>query len=149
MWWKLEGRHEKLIKLTRAGHSAGSIGAILGTTRNSVIGYARRKHVPLAHAKGPNKTRINKVPIKAKRVRLKLVIHKKSKAPKGGVAILDLKFEHCRYPLWDDPAPEMKDKRYCGDQVVDGKRWCQDHFKLVSRGPSAQPPVRFVVRQAK
>ncbi|CAL8981849.1 hypothetical protein RHODGE_RHODGE_04000 [Rhodoplanes serenus] len=51
--------------------------------------------------------------------------------PPGGVALLDLERQHCRWPLWQDDAPAWSPRRCCGarrrdpDSPLD--HYCPEH----------------------
>lgn len=51
-----------------------------------------------------------------------------SQPPPEGVSIMDLKARSCRWPLWPYHGP-ISD-RYCGEQTVAGKSYCQSHLKI-------------------
>lgn len=51
--------------------------------------------------------------------------------PPGGVALLDLQREHCRWPLWADDAPAWSERRCCGARRRDPDHpfdhYCPEH----------------------
>jgi hypothetical protein len=64
----------------------------------------------------------------------------------GGVTILKLEPDHCRYPLWSGK-PDSRDSRYCGEPVETSvnalgrtvrKSWCP-HHRLVCTTPNNTP----------
>lgn len=135
-WWTPE-RHNAVVRLLAKGYTAAAVANEIGNTRNAIIGHARRTGIPLNNTKAgcPKGTKH-----KPHRIKLKLMVETKiipvkplPPAPEGGVAIMDLKYFHCRYPLWNDPAPDIKHKRFCGRQHVEGKRWCAEHLAVITR----------------
>lgn len=59
-------------------------------------------------------------------------------APPGdrpGVALMDLRERHCRWPMWSF-ATASAEKRFCGEPVIPGKSYCA-HCHTLSMAPRA------------
>ena len=123
--WSLDNI-KKLIELWRE-HPAGKIAALLGVTRNAVIGKANRMHLE----RKPNN------PSKPKPVREPRFIPKPPvppppapvvlpKAPPSlGLTIYEIADDECRYAEGDGP-PFL----FCGHAVAPGSSYCPYHKRL-------------------
>jgi hypothetical protein len=105
-WWQKENRAEQLAILWEAGFTCQQIADKLGTSKNSVIGKARRLDLAMrTDAINPQLT---------SQKRLESL---NGLMPPGG---------RCRWPSDDPQNPEMFS--YCGEKVYDGKSYCLHHF---------------------
>ena len=134
MWTAEEA--EAAISLWKAGIlSAREIGAVIGKTRNSIIGYMHRYQIerdgPAPKPKkafGPPKPRApRKSRAKGKSAPPPPLPPGEKPAPAHGIAMIDLREHHCRWPLGkglDLP------KFYCGQAKLSGRSYCPVHCKL-------------------
>jgi GcrA cell cycle regulator len=113
--WTLE-REVQLRTLHRIGWSAGEMARELGLTRNAVVGKCKRLGLPL--------------------IRQPAVRHDQRQRPLQpaqdglpGVAVLEVRGEHCRWPINADGAPY----RFCGAPRVFPFAWCVEHGKRAYR----------------
>jgi hypothetical protein len=65
--------------------------------------------------------------------------------PPGGVALLDLQREHCRWPLWADDAPAWSERRCCGARRRDPDHPF-DHYCSGHGAMAFVPPEKRVRR---
>ena len=123
---------ETLVKLWPT-HSAKEIGALMGRTRNSVIGKVNRMALPMKREKlEAVRKRTPTVP-KAPRVRKPLPPRQRVEpmviaAPEpvnGGLHILELEHNHCKEVIGYG-TPDLL-ARYCGHDRKDGSSFCQFH----------------------
>jgi hypothetical protein len=101
-WWLEEDRVERLSIYWEMGYTCTAIAEKLGTSKNSVIGKARRLDLPM-RAEGKKS-----MPTSTERL-AKLI-------PPGG----------CRWPSGDPARPETFS--YCSDKVYEQKSYCLHHF---------------------
>lgn len=118
-------RIEMLKILWAARYSASKIAREIGgdVTKNAVIGKARR--LDLAMRGNPVKPR-KKKPVTKTQQAAKQALHVVEKriereSKKGGIALLDAKEHHCRYPY---PGHYC-----CGKPIVEGS-YCREHADL-------------------
>ena len=101
-----------LADLYAQNKSASEIGAILGRTRNSVIGRGHR-------LLGKREHTLVKVKVKPKPT---------INAPRGAVAaIQSLMYSQCKFPLGGDNI------YFCKNQRVDGRPYCAEHVQIAYR----------------
>jgi GcrA cell cycle regulator len=98
-----------LAQRAAQGLTAAQIGAMLGVTKNAIIGRARRIGVALNPPRG---------------------------AAPGGVTILDLTAQTCRFPLGDPR--DFNRFRYCGAPVRSACVYCDDHHARCHRAEYRQ-----------
>ena len=103
-----------LTKLVQTDVAFSTIAEILGCTRNAAIGKANR----LQLRKHPT---LIKIQYKAEPVPIKPVVQSKS----GYVRMIDLKKNHCRYPIGDG-----EDIKFCGDAKLKESPYCKKHSDL-------------------
>lgn len=131
-----------LKKLWGEGKSAAEIAKALGggLTRNAVIGKAHR--LKLSNRVSPIQQNNKKVatpapaPVaapaakqaeeKKPAVRAKAAPVPVKKSNGGGVSMVNLKDRMCRWPHGD---PKDADFHFCGDDIVPGLPYCDDHAK--------------------
>ncbi|RAI27323.1 GcrA family cell cycle regulator [Rhodoplanes serenus] len=157
LWAQWPVAAERAIALYRDGQSASQIAWLLASdygvtvTRSAVLGLMHRRGVRRSERHGVTVVteRMRAVtkgrPLKvrcAPRVPLPSPARDRAPArpaeapaaiagPPGGVALLDLERQHCRWPLWPDDAPAWSERRCCGarrrdpDSVID--HYCPGH----------------------
>lgn len=108
MTWT-DDRVEVLKQLWDEGKTASQIAAVLGVTRNAVIGKAHRIGVSARPS-----------PIKRR---------------KPGATILELTDRMCKWPIGD---PRDKEFRFCGKQTVKGLPYCEHHCSQAYQQPSSR-----------
>lgn len=165
-----------LTRMWGEGSSAGQIGKVIGRTRNSVIGRINRmgltrkptgKHggtVTKGHKPKSNplrKSRAKDITIK-QQSRLQSLLREQARISKqreeakvssivcepveGGVELLDLRPNQCRWALGDDLAPPPF--KFCGAQTVAGKSWCSAHLARAFQPDSQWKGPKQFIRQA-
>lgn len=142
-------------QLAAKGWSAGKIAERHGVTRSLVAGLgrrmgvtflgqktlaARRKGAALAAKPAPSR------PARAAAAATGPARPRGGQKPPphlAGVALLDLKAEHCRAPLWGNERPDAAALRFCGRRVAaTGASYCPDHareFYLPRRSNPQRP----------
>jgi GcrA cell cycle regulator len=127
-------RIEQLARLCVEGHSASDMARTIGTTRNAVIGKAKRLGLSL------------KPPIVARKGRPpgKVMLTPWVPPPRpprpppppmdlpmqcSPCTIADLVDDACHWPLWTDGAP-FHEKRYCGAMTIEGHVYCPFHTRI-------------------
>jgi len=112
---------ETLTKMVKTDVPFSTIADILGCTRNAAIGKANRlqlrKHPTLIKIQ----YKVASVPIKPVIPVVIPVIQSKS----GYVRMIDLKKNHCRYPIG-----EGSDIKFCGDTKLQDSPYCKEHSDL-------------------
>ena len=98
----------KLKELWAADATAKEIALQLGTTKNAVVGAARRHDLPMR--------RTHKTPPK-----------------RPGPSIDELTHRSCRWPIGD---PHDLDFHFCGKRVVIGRPYCAAHCKRAYKPPA-------------
>lgn len=126
MSWTDE-RVELLKQLWGEGKTAAEIAKELGgVTRNAVIGKAHR--LKLSNRVSPIQQNDN---VKATEPEQPKVV--KAPRKKGGVKLADLKDRMCRWPVGDPRDPEF---HFCGDHVVPGMPYCEEHARAAYQAAS-------------
>lgn len=124
--------------------SAAQIGAMIGLTRNAVIGLCRRHGIKLRAARrrpigAPPPWAPRPKPSPPRAVAPAVVVDLADYQPpalicepvpddldaSAPVAFMDLGAGQCR---WIEGRPNGLDTLYCGRRVLHGKSWCRDHF---------------------
>ena len=108
MSWTDE-RVDVLKQLWDEGKTASQIAAVLGITRNAVIGKAHR--IGVSRRPSPIKRR------------------------KPGATILELTDRMCKWPIGD---PRDSDFRFCGKPTKNGLPYCEDHCLQAYQQPSSR-----------
>jgi GcrA cell cycle regulator len=143
---------EKLKILTcelEAGKTAAQIAAALGDgiTRNAVCGKLARLKLTLKRAHSPPPPAAEKPcappsrptrrepppkPISRRSEALRRVLEESDAgaAAPVGVSLLDLRENHCRWPLWGDTGDE--ERLYCGAAVA-ARAYCGAHCRLAGQ----------------
>ena len=133
------------------GTVCSQIGALLGKTKNSVIGQAHRLKLERrtpgnSHGIGHKKprTKTNKPPLPKKSGGQNMVtINRKVSAPKlfaaavpltskPPISIMELRDNTCRAPVGFGPDSLAV---YCGDMTFPGKAWCPGHCAMYFQPP--------------
>lgn len=128
-----------LSTMAASGSTAAEIAAVLGCTRNAVIGRAHRQGIrfvgrpkPAAAAK-PARAKVVTLAKPAKKP-APIVVIARPTAPAPtpiwngpGVTLMELTHNTCRYPLGPKLATAT---HYCGDKVRDGSVYCAGHHAL-------------------
>jgi len=112
---------ETLTKMVKTNVPFSTIADILGCTRNAAIGKANRlqlrKHPTLIKIQ----YKVASVPIKPV---VQVVIPVIQFKP-GQVMMVDLKKNHCRYPIGAG-----KDIKFCGDTKLHDSPYCKEHTAI-------------------
>jgi GcrA cell cycle regulator len=129
---------ERLEALWHEGLTAGEIARRLGTTRNSVIGKARRLGLP-ARPSPIVRTSPKPPPVnlrKPRRVPIAAVVASFLAPPVVPTAVLTAPppppmstRRGCAWPLWDDR--ERATHRFCDATLVPGHSWCARHLAVI------------------
>lgn len=143
---------ETIRRLAREGFSASQIGTYLKPirTRNSIIGRAHRKGIPLneangnAHMKKPGTKNSRQIIarrarraaalaggiIRRERCVLPVVVPKKvvDEDYSHCTHLLDLTIFSCRWPMW--PHAEHSNQMFCGGTKVSSESYCPYHKKV-------------------
>ena len=146
----------KVRKLVKDGLSAREIGALLGRSRNSIIGWTHRNNIPLLSPKAQNlqialkrkqqrltekravyskKRSGNQITWESLKPKLDLAAKENNKsvfpieAPDDSknVTFMNLGRFHCRSVVGH---PNGIKTIYCGEKVIEGRNWCVFHHKL-------------------
>ncbi len=127
----------KLKSLHAKGMSAGEIAReFRGKTRNAIIGKLHR--IGLAAGGGPKPPKVKRDQMKAKATRKAAFVPPPAKLNgvkvkpdelKGTVALVNLKWHHCRWPFGDDPSKML----FCGEPKVEGASYCGHHLYRATR----------------
>lgn len=134
----LTARHgAAIVERVKAGESFGLIAKDYGISRNTIAGMiyrARRRgeDIPL----DTTKARKSLTPPPAKKRQPKpaaQVLPPQPPYEHVGVAFLDVKEHHCRWPLWGKTTPFV-DKLFCGVETPAGQPYC-DHCRRLSVAP--------------
>ena len=100
-WWTAE-RSAEMTKLWATGKPAEEIGRAMGTSKNAIVGKARRLNLPMRRG-APVKRHLD------------------------ALSFDKLSREECRFPFGD---PKANDFHFCGAPPVPGKPYCQTHCAL-------------------
>ena len=95
-WWTAE-RIAELTRLWATGMSASEIARAMDTTKNAIVGKARRLVLPW---------------------------RREAAAPLRPVDLAGLSHAECRFPFGD---PKDDDFHFCGALAVPGKPYCAEH----------------------
>lgn len=110
---------ETLTKLVKTDVPFSTIADILGCTRNAAIGKANRLKV----RKHPT---LIKIQYKAEPVKPVVpVVTPVIQFKPGQVMMVNLKKNHCRYPIGDG-----KDIKFCGDTKLHDSPYCKEHTAI-------------------
>lgn len=140
----------RLKELWDQGYSAGTIAKDLGTTRNSVIGKIHRNGwqrglvkidvrpaaqlPPRSHSSAGQ---AGGLAVKIKTIRERGPVKEKTFVSEecGKVALLDLEFGMCRFPIGD-----TRDENFgfCGDQQDTGSSYCRRHRSIAYESVEAR-----------
>ena len=101
-------------------HTTNEIAKILGFTKNAIIGKIHRLNL--------NDAKVDK------QTSGSTVTNKKVKSDSGKFKLEDIEFGMCVWP--EHSFKKNKEDRFtfCGNQVVGGKSYCQQHLSLVYLG---------------
>jgi GcrA cell cycle regulator len=150
-----EHREDDLKRLFAAGLSCSQIGGQLGTTRNSVIGKAKRLGLVNANSRGSVMSRAKHMPKpaepRAPRAQLQRRIKPVLPPPDemeptipidvcpNRASLLEATASHCRWPAADDGSATM----VCGDPKFGPYSWCARHCRVafIPREPRRAPAV--------
>jgi GcrA cell cycle regulator len=165
-------RVELLVSNRIAGKSTRYLAALLGTTRNSVLGKLHRlglvskekravpnksPHVPPARKPvdltppiyNPKSRKSRAIGAAARNAQDKYTAMAESgdnlkqfKSAEGGVAIADLKDRHCRWPCDNGDRPST---HFCGAKTALGSPYCHSHSAIAFRPAARQ---RFAAQVA-
>ena len=152
---------EKLKSLYAEGVSSSTIGKILGTTRNAIIGKVHRLKLHLQAggernraggrtsaamvraSRQPKQTTVHpfapkKVRVSVKRETQTREVYDMGEAPPGIGAdrkgLIDLDTSDCRWPIGD---PRQEGFHFCALTKVEGTSYCEYHARM-----AFQPPAR-------
>ena len=103
-----------------------TIGEMLGTSKNAIIGKAHRLKLPrrpnYPYIAAKNRTKATLVPEVLAPIVYQPIIRE------GGITIMELNPVTCRWPLGEtyDQPPYM----YCGHGIVEGLAYCKRHSRM-------------------
>lgn len=119
----------ELTRLMRTKRTAGEIAAVMGISRNAVIGKMNRLKPTYSSKKRPPKpgARARAVPIPAQ--------PKTKPSPTLTLGMMDLQEESCRFPLNDD----HKAMLFCGRQAAPESSYCAEHHARCFDGFMREP----------
>jgi GcrA cell cycle regulator len=124
-----EERIELLKQLTVEGRSASIIAALLGVTRNAVIGKWHRLRLSLNRPPRPRPSRPPRVPRAPAVIRKPQIAYITSlpfESPENPLTLFELEPHHCRWPVGLEGGPHL----FCGNTVADGRSYCGRHCKM-------------------
>ena len=127
-------KHRKILhKMHAAGATAAEIAAVLGRTRNSIIGFIHRSGLSNTRPKKQLPPKVERKPQVAKpapvhKLFQKPIVEIETPQSKDGVLFIFSNNRHCK---WIQDSPNGIETRICGNRSVSGKSWCAEHFALV------------------
>lgn len=139
MLWTAE-QTEELKRLYGEGLSCSAIAAVMGKSRNAVIGRAhriglerrgagKRAEIEVGDRRGsksPPREKTNTPPrVRTIRPPQEQITERVAAVEPLHIGLLDLESHHCRYPYGDTP-----NITFCGHQVFAGFSYCAPHFFL-------------------
>jgi hypothetical protein len=142
-----EERITLMMERREAGDSAEAVGALLGCSRNAVLGKLHRlgmcapKPPPKPKPQTDGRGIARRLAVRATNGNgLHRTAAKPPDAPAGlprppgGIPLLALTNWHCRYPI-TDASPFL----FCGAHadLADGRSWCEEHARIVRSNRSA------------
>jgi len=156
-----EEDHNEALEMYRADKSMEEIGVKFGKSRSAIAGIIHRarkngllndvqlkrstpnkykgippRPEPVKVAKMFLKAPVMVVPVKPKRIRLRLIDNDTA------VTFAELKECHCRWPFGE---PRRSDFRFCGQQRLDNDPYCAEHkrmsLRVYDKQSFAQPRV--------
>ncbi len=115
-----EAQIADLKRLWTAGHSTSQIGAVLGVSKNAVIGKAHRiklpaRPSPIRHSSGPKKPKRAPLPKQVRKIHPRPVFMPKRSR---------IGAPSC---LWPNGDPGEPDFHFCGGKTVPGRPYCPEH----------------------
>jgi hypothetical protein len=133
LFWTDE--ESEMLKRLWETRSAKDIGALMGKTRNAVIGKANRLGLPMKKA-APGMRQARDITVRPKRVRapapprlkpirLAPMVLEEPVPVDGGLHIMQLETRHCREVVGYGH-PDLL-ARYCGHQKAQGSSFCAYH----------------------
>lgn len=136
--WTAE-QTEELKRLYGEGLSCSAIAAVMGKSRNAVIGRAhriglerrgagKRAEIEAGNRRGskPQQPREKTTPrVRSLRPSQEQIELRVAAVDPLHIGLLDLESHHCRYPYGDTP-----NITFCGHQVFAGFSYCAPHFFL-------------------
>lgn len=135
----------------RAGLSANEVARRIGTTKSAVISKAARLGVTFGSVATVPPRRVEDGPDRDVAGGGEPQ-QEGTPPPLDGVTFMDLRWYHCRRPLWaDDATPSMEEQRYCGNKAVAGASWCAECAAHLGAGTIPKREMRgieFVARKA-
>ncbi|MHA1597929.1 MAG: GcrA family cell cycle regulator [Alphaproteobacteria bacterium] len=133
-----------LMALWAEGLPTLEIGRRLGITKNAVVGKVHRLGLPKRQSpiSSTPKARVARVP----------VAQIKSAPPRPSGKIITMEMLTTGMCNWPDGEPGQDDFRFCGEQVIEGKPYCQHHCERAyvrgSRDRTRQPAQNKAFRVA-
>ena len=112
---------EIVRRLWEEGYPASQIGAQIGRTRNSVLGWINRQGL---HRRAVSQTVLLALPLAPPAPVEDTPPITFAPAPAGGVRFADLERKHCRWPFGQ---PGDDDFRCCGAERMPGAPYCAEH----------------------
>ena len=121
----------ELARLCAEGHSASDMARTIGTTRNAVIGKAKRLGLslkpPIVARKGRPKAKVMLTPwVPPPRPPRPPPPPMDLPMQCSPCTIADLVDDACHWPLWTDGTP-FQEKFYCGAMTIEGHVYCPFH----------------------
>lgn len=119
-----------LLKMHGEGASAAEIAAVLGRTKNSIIGFIHRSGLSNSRPKTQIKAKKPEFTLteKPKQLFVKPIIEVEAPKFTGGVLFIFSNARQCKY-ITDHPTG--LDTRVCGKKTQVGHSWCAEHHALV------------------
>ena len=115
-------RISTLIALWHEGHSTSIIGTRLGITKNAVVGKVHRLGLPKRGS-----------PIK-----------QKAKKPADIINLAQLRSNMCVWPFGEPGEPDF---RFCGNDIVQDKPYCEEHCRAAYVRPTKESKGKQLVRR--
>jgi GcrA cell cycle regulator len=150
---------ERMTALAADGYSSGQIAEAIGApTRNTVVGKAQRLGIKLIGKPGGHhdKPRVKRAPPERPKAPPPPVARAvpsvrpaaapmradpTAAAPEGGVRLVDLRKEHCRWPL-NDPL-DYETFRFCGAANNGCGPYCGHHASLAYTRPQTRTEAQM------
>lgn len=160
---------DERLRILAPDYSAAQIAAMLGVSRNAVIGRCHRRNIALAGAQKKAAARRAEAKLRPPRRERKVQIKREKDmiAPDGAdpsvyislaerreaamvapsadwqparIGLMDLREDTCRWPLWIGIVP-FSEKFYCGSKALPGNAYCSHCHRLSVTAPHVAAAV--------
>lgn len=119
-----EKRLEKLKKLWELGLPISQIGEKLGVSRNAIAGKVHRMGLPKRQSPIANNGNKSGASTARRKPEAMPILNRSDLPLKLALRNITWSRSKCSWPIGD---PQSTDFHFCGDNVVTGKPYCNDH----------------------